>query len=95
MSLTNDAIYGANRAPYMGADMFNSNAESSTDWNAVLTGGIVGAAQGAISQMVGGAYASGQLQNPAATAQSQAQAQQRQMMTLLAVGAVIYLVSKG
>ncbi|WP_373987010.1 hypothetical protein [Duganella sp. BuS-21] len=89
--LTNDAIYGANQAPYMTATMFNPNAQGDTDWNAVLTGGIVGAAQGAISQMVGGAYASGQLVN-----QQQAVAQQQrnqQLTMLLIIGAVIYAVA--
>lgn len=95
MSLTNDALYGEYQAPYMGADMLNGSAQSSTDWGAVLAGGIVGAAQGAIGQMVGGAYASGQLQPPpAVVAQAQAQAQQRQLMTLLIIGAVIYAAVK-
>lgn len=95
-SLTNDALYGEYQAPYLGADMLNGSAQSSTDWGAVLAGGIVGAAQGAMSQMVGGAYSSGQLQpSPAAVAASQAAAQQRQMMTLLVIGAVIYAATKG
>ena len=96
MSLTNDALYGAYQTPYMGADMLNGSAESSTDWGAVLAGGIVGAAQGAIGQMVNGAYASGQLIPSPAQQQAVAAAnQQRQMMTMLIIGAVVYMVAKG
>jgi hypothetical protein len=95
-SLTNDALYGAYQAPTLGANMMNANAQSETDWGAVLAGGIVGAAQGAIGQMVGGAYASGQLlPSPAQQAALQQQAQQRQMIMLLIVGALVYVVAKG
>lgn len=94
-SLTNDAIYGANQAPYMTATMFNPNATSDTDWGAVLANGIVGASQAALATMVGGAYASGQLQNPVVAQQQYAAQQRSQMTTLLIVGAVIYLVAKG
>jgi hypothetical protein len=94
-SLTNDALYGNYMAPYMGANMMNANAQSDTDWGAVLAGGIVGAAQGAIGGMIGGAYASGQLQPTQAQLAAAYQAQQqRQLMTLLIIGAIIYAVAK-
>lgn len=94
-NITNDALFGNYQAPYMGATMMNANAQTETDWGAVLAGGIVGAAQGAIGGMVAGAYASGQLQpTPAQMAAYQAQRQQSQLITLLIIGAVIYAVVK-
>jgi hypothetical protein len=94
MSLTNSALYGEYQAPYLGADMMNPTATSSTDWGAVLSGGIVGAAQGAISQMVGGAYASGQLVPPIQSGAALAQQQKGQMMTLLLVCGLVYAVTR-
>lgn len=64
------------------ASMMNTNADGSTDWNAVLTAGIRGAAQGAIAASVGEKYASGQLVAPARTVQG---AQTRNLLILAAV----------
>ena len=43
------------------ATMMNDSASGPMDWNAVMTAGIRGAALNAMSAMVGGAYADGQL----------------------------------
>lgn len=88
----NDAIYGYTGGNTLGADMLNPGAaQSSTDWGAILANGIRGAAQGAIAAQVGGAYASGQLQQ-------QAVAQQQKNSTfilLLIAGGVLFAMSKG
>lgn len=88
MTYQTDALYGdADNYSALPADMLNVNADGAIDWNALLAGGIRGAAQAAIATRVNGAYASGQLVAP-----NQAQASNAKLMNLLLIGAVIYAV---
>jgi hypothetical protein len=88
MNIQQDAIYGGPAAMYqtLGANMVNpAQASGETDWNAILANGIRGAAQGAIQAQVNGAYASGQLVNPAAQGRSN-------MTGLILLAGLAYLV---
>lgn len=89
-----DAIYGTqsyNTA--IGANMMNPTyATSSTDWGSILTNGIRGAAEGAMAGLVAEKYASGQLQLPTAYQGAQ---QQKSIMPLLVIGAIVYVLMKG
>lgn len=89
--LTTVALWGPDANAYgtLGAQMVNPvSASGDTDWGAILTNGIRGAAQGAIAAQVNGAYASGQLVN-SATGQ---RAGQGSLLTLLLIGGVIWAV---
>jgi hypothetical protein len=84
-------VFGAdNNYSAIPANMMNASATSDIDWGAVVTNGIKGAAFNAINTMVGGAYASGQLQNPATVGQPIGSSSQT--MQLLVLGAVAWLV---
>lgn len=87
IDLTTYSLYGdqANTSA-IPASMLNTNADGSTDWNAVLTAGIRGAAQGAIAASVGDKYASGQLVPPANTVRG------AQTRNLLIIAAIAYFV---
>jgi hypothetical protein len=88
MGITQDALFGTNYGPTMGATMMNPSAASGdTDWGAVLLNGIRGAAQGAIASQVQGAYSSGQLQGP------MGQPRGNSMMPLLIIAAIVYAVA--
>lgn len=87
----NDAIYGYTSGGTLGADMMNPSAQGSTDWGAVLSSGIIGAAQGAIRARVNGAYESGQLQQAAVIQQRNNQ----QLLLFVVIGAALYFATKG
>jgi hypothetical protein len=89
----NAAIWGNQQnTSVIPAYMLNRNAENEIDWNAVLTGGIRGAAQGALMNMVGEKFQSGQLRDPNAVG-VQAQASGNLTM-LLVIGGLAYLILK-
>lgn len=86
MDLANYSIFGNQpNTSAIPSGMLNTNADGSTDWNAVLANGIRGAAQAAISASVGEKFESGQL-----VAQAQATARNVQTRNLLIVGALAY-----
>lgn len=61
-----DSVFGAgNNYSALPADMLNSSAADANDFGTLVTNGIKGAALNAINNMIGDAYASGQLQRPA------------------------------
>jgi len=95
-SYYDNTLWGA-PPPGMGATMLNpQSASDGVDWGAVITGGIRGAAQGAIGQMVWNAQQSGQLvyqQQQYVQQQQQAQSS-RTLFTLLLIGGVIYAVTR-
>lgn len=86
-----DAIFGSQaNTSAIPADLLNVNANGETDWNSVIANGIRGAAQGAISALVGEKFQSGQLRDPA-TVQVTAS---NKMIQWLLIGGVAYLVLK-
>lgn len=90
MDLANYSIFGnAANTSALPANMLNSNADGSTNWNAVLADGIRGAAQAAISASVGEKFQSGQL-----VSQAQATARSDQTRNLLVLGVLAYFVMR-
>ncbi len=86
-------VFGANNNySAIPATMMNGSASSDIDWGAVVTNGIKGAAFNAINTMVGGAYASGQLQSPVNIAPTAPSAISPQTMQMLMIGIVAWLV---
>lgn len=75
------------------ANMLSYTAQNDIDWNAVLSGGIRGAAQGAMSQLVGEKFYSGQLRDPNAVG-IQAGASGNLTM-LIVIGGLALLLLKG
>jgi hypothetical protein len=60
-----DAVFGAdNNYSAIPATMLNAGAADESDYGYLLTNGIKNAAANAIYSAIGGAYASGQLQQP-------------------------------
>lgn len=103
MGLQLDALFAGQRnTSLMGADMLNAGqASDEFDWGAVLANGIRGAAQSAMAASVGGAYASGQLQQPMpgyvpgpGAGQGASQGGLNSLMPLLLIGAVLYMVTR-
>jgi hypothetical protein len=89
-----EGFYGRdNNYSAIPATMMNASASDEIDWGAVVTNGIKGAAVNAIQTMVGGAYASGQLQTP--VQQSVAVSASPQTMNLLIIGAVAWFMFGG
>lgn len=86
MDLANYSIFGnAANTSAIPSNMLNTNADGTTNWNAVLADGIRGAAQAAISASVGEKFADGQL-----VSQAQATARSNQTRNLLIVGVLAY-----
>lgn len=81
-------LYGANYAA-IPASMLNDSALDNMDFGTILERGIKGAAFNAMNGMVNGAYASGQLQQPAVQVQAGGSG-----MNLLIIGAIAYLILK-
>jgi hypothetical protein len=81
-------LYGANYAA-IPANMLNDSALDQMDFGTILERGIKGAAYNAMSGMVNGAYASGQLQQPVAQVQAGGSG-----MSLILIGLVAYFLLK-
>lgn len=81
-------LYGANYAA-IPANMLNDSAIDQMDFGTILERGIKGAAYNAMSGMVNGAYASGQLQQPAVQVQAGGSG-----MTLILMGLIAYVLLK-
>ena len=95
MDLQQMAIYGDDVRAYqaLGAAMANpAQANGDTDWNAILTNGIRGAAQGALQSQINAAYASGQLVNQPTY---QPTTGPTGLNGLLLIAALAYFVMKG
>jgi hypothetical protein len=93
MTFEEMSIFGtASNTSQIPASMLTRDASGDIDWNAVLTGGIRGAAQGAMSQMVGERFYTGQLRDPNAIG-VQAQASGNLTM-LLVIGGLALLLLK-
>ena len=89
----NDALFGDTpNMSLLPADALNPGASGPADWNAVITGGIQGAANAAIRNMVNGAYQSGQLINdqPGVTVRAS-----QSGVNLLILAAVAYFILHG
>ena len=84
-------VFGDRNYSAIPANMMNACADNEIDWGAVVTNGIKGAAVNAIQTMVGGAYASGQLQAPAQYAPAPAGISP-QTMQLLLFGGIAWLL---
>lgn len=92
MNFEDYSIYGNQQnTSLVPADMMTRDANDEIDWHAVLTGGIRGAAQGAISQLVGEKFRDGQLRNEATVRVGAS----GNLMPLLLIAGVAYLVLKG
>lgn len=88
MGLYADTLFG-NDVPntaQIPAYMLNQSAANSTDWGAIISDGIRGAAQGAIDGLVREKFQDGQLKAQAAN--------NNNMMKWLVIGAVVYLLVK-
>jgi len=86
------SIYGDTRnASAIPASMLSRDASGAIDWNAVLTGGIQGAAQGALANMVGERFYTGQLRDPNAIG-VQAQASGNLTMLIVIGGLALLLL---
>lgn len=93
MSFEEASIFGnASNASHIPATMISRDASGDIDWNAVLTGGIRGAAQGAMANMVGEKFYTGQLRDPNAIG-VQAQASGNLTM-LIVIGGLALLLLK-
>jgi hypothetical protein len=93
MSFEEASIFGnASNASMIPATMISRDATGDIDWNAVLTGGIRGAAQGAMANMVGEKFYTGQLRDPNAIG-VQAQASGNLTM-LIVIGGLALLLLK-
>ena len=93
MSFEEASIFGnASNASQIPATMISRDASGDIDWNAVLTGGIRGAAQGAMANMVGEKFYTGQLRDPNAIG-VQAQASGNLTM-LIVIGGMALLLLK-
>lgn len=86
------SIFGATQnTSQIPASMLSRDASGDIDWNAVLTGGIRGAAQGAMANMVGERFYTGQLRDPNAIG-VQAQASGNFTMILVIAGLALLLL---
>lgn len=87
-------VFGDRNYSAIPATMMNGGASDEIDWGAVVTNGIKGAAINAINTMVGGAYASGQLQAPRQYDQPVG-VNNPQTMQLLMLGGLAWLLFGG
>lgn len=83
-------LFGDNNYSAIPANMLNAGASDSGDFGFIVANGIKNAAANAIYNMIGGAYQSGQLQQPV-----QAAPQAPQGMTLLLIGGLLFLAFGG
>lgn len=85
-------VFGANNNySALPANMLNASAADENDFGTLVTNGIKGAAVNAINNMIGDAYASGQLQRPVSAQVGGAMSSNMKM--LLIGGAVLLLMS--
>lgn len=86
------SIFGAaSSSSQIPATMLTRDASGDIDWNAVLSGGIRGAAQGALANMVGERFYNGQLRDPNAIG-VQAQASGNFTMLIVVAGLALLLL---
>ncbi len=87
-----DSYYGPDvrNTSLIPANIMSATAEGGYDWNAILSNGIRGAAQGAILASVGERFESGQLRAPPVPPG----ARPMSMQTLLLIAVVAYVVLK-
>lgn len=92
MDYQNAALFGnAPNTASIPATMLNGfNSEGGTDWGAVITNGIRGAADGAIRGLVEEKFQDGQLKQM----QVRAAIQQRQLTNWVLIGLVVWVVLK-
>lgn len=92
MDYQNAALFGdrANTSMIPSAMMNQFTADGSTDWGAVITNGIRGAADGAIRGLVSEKFQDQQLK----AQQTQAAIAQRSMLNLVVIGAILFVVLK-